>query len=1597
MVNSSADEFFREDLAWPDPGKLFPDPSGIRPEVLSTNVKHFRALQKRMDGGQMGLTSRCAAAKAVRMAARPTTLPWNILVIHSDPPTVDEDDVEEFLVHDPLFVEFFNAFLSLPSFPEPICFNVATGGFEVVSDAKRRLAAQIKEAVRSQNLTAKMYRVARSHAFSNIPLIPIEDTQQGPETVKIDTSFDVTTLNKDQGIYWIKAERLPIFLESDYYFQYRLAKVISQARIFNDKGEFIVMKIDFTTRPKKKKVSVEVPPPNLEEIIMKEMFVSFGDVRGAAKEDWFNMAKAELQNKSDFTSLGSQTAAAPEATTSSLSMSESKLESVTPSPSFTRHAPEDSICSLKKSSVFHSHFFGVYSPGIIGPHDHEPPVIDKETMEKHMQEEVHKPFTPRPNERMFQSTAMVRKKITPDVIADEEMVPAGVTVYVRPKQDLSNVDAESGIGEMEEREEDFEKRMNEQPIIDQLYHDGSWEQGGANIALKTLDELGSVIVGAVMKKTIAEMLEIDEAKVIADPTVSSIYPSHDLTCVSVSDLDLCHVAPQKRSPGFASDVGLVRSKELLGANNERKDDVSRSSLFEKGQVKSKDTVTMGSSPYESKSVVSQSAPVKEPMHIKWEKPMKKAAEDESDADSLLDSDEDFEERDNHFRRNKNKWHRLNSWKGISAFKKFLSGTSGEKYWHLWIDIDKGKLIHSEEDKQRYIMHMRNSYHRKGSPYELSAEDKKKLGLENLSSWCPEYLYQIHAKVLEPLVLYWAPRYLLRNLMRAHPEKYKEYNEMKACQPPQESDPFPQTAPLLPLRPKSCCPRTGTGHELEKKQTLPPAFTPKEPSHGTSPMVGNHRVYGEDTIRRLANTPSAKYVGLRSAGQVRPPSGGRQSSFSASHGARSGRRLSTPASLTFVQPTAEPGGGSGGAAAPHAAAAPAVARAISGSAVSDEAFVGKMRGVSSELSNVNSRGVSEQMSSGTILPKRQKQPCLSKNLDHILGESKSQDRPFTALPSLGVVKKPKDLLSPMLKIVDTKQQAKSKRIRSAPAPTVEKGVNSSTFYRQDSQSSSRKCPGDILSGADPSDGGFEEPGDAAEPGVQMVAIQDCDFMGSTRLEFLLQALHHEDDSGRTFRKYIEKSGRQDWINNLDFWEKVQQYRKLFYKDKLDLFLISWQAKTICAQCIVEGCEKPIGVSESVELQVLERLSPAYECLFDEAEEHALKKLFEAFQLYLGQDVKTYCKVERTSVTRRLETKNTYILNLQKKGIIKERPLTPDDPMEGYVDPVYDESVLERIPERFRDWTLDKLLHNRIELEHFRLFLAENYAEVDLKCWMDIETWRRTPHEEDKKRDQRARDIKKNYLNKKYFFGPSSPAGKEGQNKVMEVGGGWGKFLEDKPHSRSILEAQKYVRERLEKKHLLWFLASKEFQDRQSPKLSMSDSADDVVTQKRKRTAAVLKVFRAQEERFYAMIRRQPPLKPGVSHLILPPIDKGQKKSGVAASLDKGMGDKAELDKSPIVTPRSTPTPGKLLESRWVTSAKEINCFRQALRNPLTCELFQQFVSLQGEHLENDVLFWLEVQKYKVLKGSPGLFYGDLSFWRPRSSDPAEVMICGGKSH
>ena len=76
--------------------------------------------------------------------------------------------------------------------------------------------------------------------------------------------------------------------------------------------------------------------------------------------------------------------------------------------------------------------------------------------------------------------------------------------------------------------------------------------------------------------------------------------------------------------------------------------------------------------------------------------------------------------------------------------------------------------------------------------------------------------------------------------------------------------------------------------------------------------------------------------------------------------------------------------------------------------------------------------------------------------------------------------------------------------------------------------------------------------------------------------------------------------------------------------------------------------------------------------------------------------------------------------------------------------------------------------------------------------------------------------------------------------MMVGGGWGKLLKDRPPTESLLEAQKYIRERLNCNWLPRFLASPEFIERQHPRIGMDDAAEDVVFSTRKKSQAVWRV-------------------------------------------------------------------------------------------------------------------------------------------------------------
>lgn len=56
-------------------------------------------------------------------------------------------------------------------------------------------------------------------------------------------------------------------------------------------------------------------------------------------------------------------------------------------------------------------------------------------------------------------------------------------------------------------------------------------------------------------------------------------------------------------------------------------------------------------------------------------------------------------------------------------------------------------------------------------------------------------------------------------------------------------------------------------------------------------------------------------------------------------------------------------------------------------------------------------------------------------------------------------------------------------------------------------------------------------------------------------------------------------------------------------------------------------------------------------------------------------------------------------------------------------------------------------------------------MDLMCWTDIEQFRRITYRDRKQREAKSIYIKNKYLNKKYFFGPNSPASVYQQDQVL----------------------------------------------------------------------------------------------------------------------------------------------------------------------------------------------------------------------------------------
>nr|XP_055159386.1 regulator of G-protein signaling 22 isoform X4 [Nyctereutes procyonoides] len=1049
----------------------------------------------------------------------------------AEPPDITEEGLEDSLATDDFLVDYFNEFLSLPTFSEAVRFNVDYGVFEIVNNAPQLLEKQLKKILRNQQPRNPIYDVVRKGRNDIKPVqmnAPYED-----ETINV--NYNIMCLSREEGIEWIKKERLPAFLESDCYFEYRLAKLVSQVR-WSGSGMNITVNTEFSPWVLRKPPSP--PPPVVEEdnvIIMKKFYISLGEGSYTQTKDWFALAKQSLQTVPTF--------------------------------------------SLP-SCVLHS------KP--------EPPVVSSISESFIFDDRFHQ-RTKRDSSETIRLTSHF-----------EEEEDGSVSVQDTPSQALLRIYLE--------RQQDADESLP--------------------LHFTTCEEFLRSYIDFILRVAIHQIFE--------EPLTES--PDY---------INFNKVAEVVLEEGFEPLHGRNVLNETFQTTNEKSD-----KMLERANSKSE---SIGP---------------------------------ESRADWCMP----------------HKAYDIGNRKEFERFKKFIKGTLGERYWSLWMDIERLKVLKDRGRHQRHLEKMKKFYLVNNGDCYLSTEILSKFKLLDASQWNEEHLRNIQTEVVKPLLLYWAPRFCVTHSSSAKQASAElKFWHLRQEKPRKDVDPFPQMATLLPLRPKSCIPQI-SDMQKEESNLLQCPKSPKKPPRV---KTAGQKPWKSKSLYLISSKDDAIEKGLR-----------------------------------------------------HRSENSKVIRLTSFTDISE---------------------------------------CLKPQLD--------RRYTYTEEPSVKTM-------------------------------------------------------------ADGALGGFD-------------------------MENLLQSLYVENRAGFFFTKFCEHSGNKLWKNSVYFWFDLQAYHQLFYQETLHPFKVCKQAQYLFATYIAPLATLDIGLQQEKKKEIYMKIQPPFEDLFDTAEEYILLLLLEPWTKMVKLDQVAFGKVELVEDTRQLDS--TYFRKLQalhKETFSKKAEDTTCEIGTGISrlpEVSKKTEYWSNVPEEYRHFNFNDLLNNKLEFEHFRQFLEAHSSSLDLMCWTDIEQFRRIIYGDRKQREAKSIYIKNKYLNKKYFFGPQSPASLYQQDQIMNLSGGWGQMLHEQLDAPVLIEVQKHVLNKLENVWLPLFLASEQFVARQKIKIQMRDIAEELLLQKHERKIGVWK---------------------------------------------------------PV-------------ESKWISSSCEIIGFRKALLNPVTIRQFQRFVALKGDLLENDVLFWQEVQKYKDL--------------------------------
>ncbi|CAM5089163.1 unnamed protein product [Eretmochelys imbricata] len=1128
----------------------------------------------------------------------------------TEPPDITEDAFEDYLATDDMLVNYFNEFLSLPTFAEPVKFNPDFDVFEVVNDTPQCLENQLKKILHDQKPPSPIYDVTRKakndgQLSKKSSIFPV---------FSVDPNYSIMCLEREQGIQWIKQERLPAFLKSDCYFEYRLAKLLSQVEWSQTGINFI---IDTTYYPwiMKRELTPPFPEEGEEELIMRKFYVSLGQATVTQTKDWFTLAKKSQQTTTTDTvthPLVSTQIQGTRCWSTGPQRTVAYNHSVSPDS-----IPFQGTCNFSAQS-YTADLYNSSSSNL---------GVDSLAMEYSQRSLPLLQRTGTSKTSNVSGRSKSTELYTSVSIAD---TPSHTMLRVYLDQKWEN-----GAEEKENLEFDGRPEMP---------------------AFKTLEEFTSAYIQYIVSESISKLMGQPAAKSKTDMNFSK------LSNVFIHELSNNQLSATAAEPLTSQSVSPSNKLDLSKAHciKQETEEVSSSSRSESDVTDSRAAWCTSYRAYDIG--------------------------------------------------NRNEFER---------FKKFIKGTLGERYWWLWMDIERLKVLKDTRRQQRQLDKMKKLYLVSSGDYFLNSEVLFKLDLLLGDQWNARHLKWIQPEVVKPLLLYWGPRFCVTHTaaIRTASAKLKQWHTSHK-RPRTDIDPYPQMVTLLPLRAKSCIPRLAPSHPQRNETSSP-----------TTLLKTN-----------VMNLSSKRATRLLSA--------------------------TLPASETIIR---------------------------------------------DDFYSVTNK------------------PDVSRN-------------------------RPKSVGSNMTRLSAVTDDTKCLK----------------------SQTDRKYTYAELLPGKSPT---------------------ESVILGGSKMECMLQSLYVENRAGYFFTCFCEKSGNELWKNSAYFWFDLQAYHQLFYQETLQPFKLCKQAQFLYATYIAPSASMDIGLQQDKKNEIYQKIEPPYEDLFDPAEEYILTLLLVPWMKMVEVDKCIYGKVELVEESRQLDS--VYFRKLQplhqESVSKKDESVAPEVSPLPQPDVLREGQVLSEVPEEYRDCSLHDLIHNGLELEQFRLFLEEHSAVMDLMCWTDIEQFRRMLHKEKEKREEKSKDIKNKYLNKKYFFGPNSPATKEQQDQLMQSGGGWGRILHDRLSAAVLLEIQKYVQMRLEKKWLPLFLAKEQSGARRKTKPQIRDIAEDLL------------------------------------------IQRNEKKIGS----------------------------WKHVDNKWVSSSREIIMFRKALLNPVTALQFQRFVSLKGDLLENGVLFWQEVQKYKDL--------------------------------